>query len=363
MSAATYNVAQAQSLVDLARHHSPEDRARLFTRVADLFQAPAQAPNGNEHALLVEIMRALSTQVDIGLRLSLAERLAGYANADHDLIRLLAHDRIEVAAPIILKSVVLTEYDLVEIIQECSVDHCTTVARRPDIAEPVSDALVQTEVPDVLRALAANDTAKITLLALQRLADAARDDKTLMSKLVARSELPKGIALRMYSWASVALRKHILENFDIDPKLLDQELTHAVSRELTRDSGETHTKRLQDLVNKLYHSGQLKAGFLLKALREDQLDLFRLAFARLTDVDPSIMTSVLGSRDLRVIALAVRSVGIDRSAFQTIIEKLLGNGALETLDPALKQSVAEALAIPSPDAARVRLEAALRTAA
>ena len=75
------------------------------------------------------------------------------------------------------------------------------------------------------------------------------------------------------------------------------------------------------------------------------------------------MTSVLGSRDLRVIALAVRSVGIDRSAFQTIIEKLLGNGALETLDASLKQSVAEALAIPSPDAARVRLEAALRTAA
>src|SRR5262249_19077868 len=224
----------ARSLVDLARHHDPEDRAQLFSRVADLFQASVQDDNNpNEHALLVEIMRALSAQVDSSLRLALAERLCNYENADHDLICMLAHDKVEVATPIILKSVVLTEQDLISIVRECSVDHWTLVARRPDISEPVTDALVETQVPGVMRALAGNTSARLGNWALDRLADASREDKALLSNLVTRHQLPQAIALRMYAWASTALRKHILENYKIDPKLLDRELANAVSSELT----------------------------------------------------------------------------------------------------------------------------------
>jgi uncharacterized protein (DUF2336 family) len=354
------NLAQVRSLVDLARHHAPEERAELFGRVADLFQISSANVTSNERALLVEIMRALSAQVDIQLRLQLAIRLADHSNADHDLILLLAHDKIEVAAPVILKSVVLTESDLVEIIRECSVDHCATVARRPEIPEPVSDALANTAVPDVLRALASNATARIGMPTLERLAEAAREDKRLLTSLVTRHQLPPAIAMRMYAWASTALRKHIVDNFEIDPKLLDQELTHAVSSELARDLGDPHTKRLQELIDKLGSSGQLKAGFLLKALREDQIDLFRLAFARLADVEPVQMSAILAGTDMRVIALATRAVGIDRSAFPTIIHKLHGKDTLDNIGAEDKRLVSEALALPSQDAARVRLEAALR---
>ncbi|MFZ1991396.1 MAG: DUF2336 domain-containing protein [Alphaproteobacteria bacterium] len=360
MSAVSQNLAQARSLIDLARHDDPGDRAQLFSRVADLFQVASQSISPNERALLVEIMRALSVQVDLHLRLTLAERLCDYPNADHDLICMLAHDKIEVATPIILKSVVLTEQDLVEIVHVCSVDHWTLVARRPEIPESVSDALVETQVPGVLRTLAGNVTAKISPWGLERLADSARDDKALLSSLVTRHQLPQPIALRMYAWASTALRRHILENFKIDPKLLDQELANSVSVELSRDFSDPHTKRLQELVTKLSASGQLKAGFLLKALREDQIDLFRLAFAKLADVEPARMSKILANKNLRVLALAVRAVGIDRSAFPTILQKLHCKNAFDGFSAAEKSAVNEALAISSQDVARVRLEAALR---
>jgi len=357
MSAMTQNLAQVRSLVDLARHHAPEERAELFGRVAELFQNAS--PTSNERALLVEIMRALSAQVDIALRLELAIRLADHPNADHDLILLLAHDKIEVATPVILKSLVLTETDLVEIVRECSVEHWTTLARRPEIPEPVSEALANTDVPDVLRALAGNATARIGTPTLERMAEAAREDKRLLTNLVTRNQLPPAIAMRMYAWASSALRKHIVENFKIDPKLLDQELAHAVSSELSRDLNDPHTQRLQELIDKLRGSGQLKAGFLLKALREDQIDLFRLAFARLADIEPVRMSKILAESELRIVALAVRAIGIDRSAFATIVQKLRGEEALEGTSEEQRHAIAEALAIPSPDAARVRLEAAL----
>ncbi len=253
MSAVGHTLAQARSLVDLARHEEPGERAQLFARVADLFQVSSHSVNKNERDLLVEIMRALSMQVDTGLRLALAERLSDHPDADHDLICMLAHDKVEVATPIILKSLVLTDQDLVDIVRQCSVDHWTLVARRPEISEPVSDALVDTQVPGVLRALASNATAKIGSWALDKLAEAAREDKALLTNLVTRHKLPQPIALRMYAWASTALRQHILENFKIDPKLLDEELAKAVSSELSRDFSDPHTKRLQELVSKLEH--------------------------------------------------------------------------------------------------------------
>jgi uncharacterized protein (DUF2336 family) len=360
MSVMLQNLAQARSLVDLARHHEPGERAELYSRVADLFQISAPNANDNERALLVEIMRALSQQVDIRLRLSLAERLADHPDADHDLIRMLAHDRIEVATPIILKSVVLTEHDLIEIVRECSIEHCATVARRPEIPESVSTALVGTEIPDVLRALAANATARIDQPVLGRLADAAREDKTLLTNLLARQKLPQAIALRMYSWASTALRKHIVDNYKIDPKLLDQEMARAVSSELQRDFNDPHTVRLQELVAKLAGSGQLKAGFLLKALREDQIDLFRLAFARLAEVEPAQMSKILADKNLRILALAVRAVGIDRSAFPTILQKLHCQAAHDAMSVMERTAVSDALAITSQDVARVRMGAAVR---
>jgi len=360
MSAVRHTLAQARSLVDLARHQEPQERAQLFARVAELFQISSQSVSQNERALLLEIMRALSMQVDLNLRLALAERLCEHPDADHDLICMLAHDEIEVASPVILKSLALTDQDLVDIVRQCSVDHWTLVARRPEISEPVTDALVETQVPGVLRTLAANATAKIGGWAIERLADASRDDKALLTSLVTRHQLPQPIALRMYTWASAALRKHILENFKIDPKLLDQELAKAVSSELSRDFSDPNTKRLQELVSKLGASGQLKAGFLLKALREDQIDLFRLAFARLADVEPERMSRILTDRNLKVLALAVRAVGIDRSAFPTILQKLHCKDAFDAFSEPDRHSVSEALAIPSPDIARVRLEAALR---
>lgn len=360
MSAVGHTLAQARSLVDLARHQEPEERAQLFARVADLFQISSQSVSHNERALLIEIMRALSMQVDTGLRMALAERLSDYPDADHDLVCMLAHDEVEVATPIILKSLVLTDQDLVEIVRQCSVDHWALVARRPEISEPVADALVETQVPGVLRALAGNASARIGIWALERLADASREDKALLTNLVTRHRLPQPIALRMYAWASSALRQHILENFKIDPKLLDQELAKAVSSELARDFSDPHTKRLQELVSKLSASGQLKAGFLLKALREDQIDLFRLAFARLADVEPERMSRILAEKNLRVLALAVRAVGIDRSAFPTILQKLHCRDAFDAFGDADKSAVCEALSIPSQDIARVRLEAALR---
>ncbi len=66
-----------------------------------------------------DILRLLARDVEMAIRIALAERLADDSTAPHDLILLLADDRIEVARPLILRSPLLTDAELLRMIGEC----------------------------------------------------------------------------------------------------------------------------------------------------------------------------------------------------------------------------------------------------
>lgn len=343
-------------LIELARNDERADRAQLYERIADLFQIDDADRSENESGLLIEIMRALSAQVDMRLRLALAERLADRADANHDLILLLAHDEIEVACPVIMRSMALTEADLVGIIRECSPSHSMKIAGRPAITAPVSAALVETERHDVARALTRNQTAQIAPQTLERLVEISREDPNLLDALAARSHLPRSLAIRMFSWASAGLKQHIARRYDVEPSVLEAELARAVSSELSkRTVPDTRTAMLNNLVEKLRANGQLKPGFLLKALREGQLDILRIAFARLLEIDQTILDRILDSGDAIKIALATRAAGIDKSAFPSIVGKLCAHGTLDGLAAEQRALVAAALALSPPSLAREEL--------
>ena len=75
------------------------------------------------------------------------------------------------------------------------------------------------------------------------------------------------------------------------------------------------------LVAKLDAAGQLKAGYLLKALKDHQLGLFEAALAKLGNFRVEDVHRAVMSRDRpELVALACAAVAIDRSAFPTILE-------------------------------------------
>ena len=69
---------------------------------------------------MTDILRRLIRDVEVTVRKALAGRLAGEASAPPDLIKPLANDEIEVAHSILLKSEVLQDIELIEIIEHRS---------------------------------------------------------------------------------------------------------------------------------------------------------------------------------------------------------------------------------------------------
>src|SRR6202046_1692812 len=116
-------------------------REEIYLAVASLYRIQGTGLNSRERDLMREILRRLTRDVEMAIRIALAQRLADDTNAPHDLILLLVDDSIEVARPLILQSPLLTEADSLRLIAEASVAHQEAVAGRAGIGIPVNDAL------------------------------------------------------------------------------------------------------------------------------------------------------------------------------------------------------------------------------
>src|SRR5580698_360514 len=141
---------------------SGASREEIYLAGASLYRIQGAGLNSRERDLMREILRRLTRDVEMAIRIALAQRLADDTNAPHDLILLLVDDSIEVARPLILQSPLLTEADALKLIAGASLPHIEAVAGRPNIGFPVTEALAESDAETVLVALVRNATAKIS---------------------------------------------------------------------------------------------------------------------------------------------------------------------------------------------------------
>jgi uncharacterized protein (DUF2336 family) len=295
-------------------------REEIYLAVASLYRIQGAGLNDRERDLMREILRRLTRDVEMAIRVALAQRLSEDTTAPHDLILLLVDDAIEVARPLITHSPLLTEADVLKLIAEASVGHQEAVAGRANISEPVTEALARSENETVLLALVRNVTARISETTYGVLVEKSRAIAGLADPLVRRPDLPPQLATNMCEWVSDALKSYIKSNFTMASRKVDSAITDANTLVKTEPTG-AHAPppdSAQKLIEKLSASGQLKAGFLMRVLTQGQYDLFDLAFARLLDMELESFRNLFYDGSTRLVGLACRAAGIDRSVFPTV---------------------------------------------
>lgn len=307
-------------LAQLAANPQGTTREEIFLAVASLYRVQGSYLNPRERDLMREILRRLAKDVEMAIRIALAERLADDPSAPHDLILLLADDRIEVARPLLLRSPILTEADVLRIIAEAGEAHHEAVAARAHIGEPITEALSRSPSVSVLTALVRNVTARIATHVFETLVEKSRAIAELQGPLAQRSDLPPAAAAKLCEFVSDALKTYIARNYRIESATLGKAVTEAekIVKSEPRPPAEEPAESAQKLIDKLALSGQLRAGFLLRVLHQGQIDLFDLAFAKLLNVSLTVQRHKFYETGPRAVALACRAVGIDRCVFATV---------------------------------------------
>ncbi|MDF2365981.1 DUF2336 domain-containing protein, partial [Sneathiella sp.] len=196
-------------LIALSKDSSKRGRRQLFNNISDLFLQDEERLSQQEHALIVSILTKLLSEIETTLRQNLAEELADHENVPHGLITLLANDEIEVARPILFKSHLLAEPDLIEIIQNRGKEHMLAIAERDDLNTTLSDMLISHGDEDVISHLIENGDAKISRNSMEYLVEESRRIDRFQEPLIARHDIPSDLAHKMFWWVSAALRRHI----------------------------------------------------------------------------------------------------------------------------------------------------------
>ncbi len=295
-------------------------REEIYLAVASLYRVQGAGLNQRERELMRDILRRLTRDVEMAIRVALAQRLSEDATAPHDLILLLVDDAIEVARPLILNSPLLTEADVLKLIAEAGVGHQEAVASRPKIGEPVTAALAHCEHESVLLALVRNVTARISETTYAVLVEKSRAMTGLAEPLVRRPDLPPQLATAMCEWVSDALKTYIMDNYSVSPRSLDAAIADASQVVQSEPAGphDPPPDSAQKLISKLAASGQLKAGFLMRVLSQGQADLFDLGFAKILEIELEKFRDFFYQGGIRPVVLACRAAGIDRSVFATV---------------------------------------------
>ncbi|MET1028347.1 MAG: DUF2336 domain-containing protein, partial [Dongiaceae bacterium] len=166
-----------------------EGRSTLAVAVGNLVDDRARRLTAHELALMNDILKKLIQDVARPIRKSLAAKLAKSHNAPRDVVEILGNDDFDIASPILLKSDLLSDEALIEIVRHRSQAHRLAIAMRRSVSMQVTDALVATNAQDVIRTLLQNHGAEISRATIAYLVEQSRTLDEFQEPLLRRREL------------------------------------------------------------------------------------------------------------------------------------------------------------------------------
>jgi len=304
-----------EDLIALAQDKSSEGRENLVATVADLFLEQGSVLSERERAIMTDILKTLIREVEMTVRKELAERLSASETVPGSLLTELANDSIEVAHPILVRSEVLQNAELIEIIRHRTMEHRLAIAMRRSVQSDVADALVESGDDPVIERLLDNPGAEISSGTMERIVDRSEKNERLHLPLVSREDLAPDLAKRMMWWVSAALRKHIITAFEIDPSTLDVEIESAVRGLIDGDSGAVDPKVA--LEYDIEHK-QVDPEDLVQFLRRGEVSIFENMLAKKLGLRLELLRRLLFEPGGEGLAIGCRAVEIPSKIFAAI---------------------------------------------
>jgi len=314
----------SQDLIKLAQDNSKGSKKVLMENISDLFLSSEGRLNDHERVLMNDIMVKLLKNVEKRIRTDLAERLADSDEMSLELVTMLANDHIEVAQPILEKSSLLKDEDLIETIRNRTDAHRLAIAIRAHVSTDVSEELIEHGSEDVIETLVRNENAELSQASIDYLVQESRSVDRFQEPLLNRNDLSFELAHKMYWWVSAALRRKIVAEFDVDQTALDDAL-EMVTKTVANKHDETEgvMSKAIHLVRNLAEQKKLNFDFVVSSLRQERINIAVAALAELSGLSVKIIWRVLRERNDESLAVISRAIGLEKNQFSSMFLLIL----------------------------------------
>jgi len=316
----------------LARDRDQAVREKLARKIEMLLPELDADAQAQAHKYLVEVIEILAKDQATRVRQIVAETLKDVASAPHHVIQRLARDAEEVVAcPVIEFSPLLSDQDLLEIIESGNNSGSLhAISRRRGVGEQVTDAIVAAQDESAISALLDNGTAQIREETLDSLVEAAIEVVAWQEPLVRRPALPSSAARKLAGFVASSLLNLLKARDDLDrdtARKVAQEVERRIEKEAVvsaaasaatsaaasaaasaRESAVTSaadSETAETRAKRMFKAGELDDLALTRALQGGDRDLVRHGLALRAEIPLSLIDHVLSAHSAKgVTALA-----------------------------------------------------------
>lgn len=232
-----------------------------------------------------EILRVMAADAAELVRRALAVTLKSSPVLPPDVVNRLARDVESVSLPIIAFSPVFTDQDLAEIIRLGGPVRQMAIAQRPKLSSKVTALLVEQAPEDVVAAACANDNARFSDLALQKVLERFEKSEVVLGAVAYRAVLPLSVTERLIDMVGERLREHILDHHALSAERTLEMIAGAKEQatiDLVDQAGRSADP--QAFAAHLHRVERLTPSLLLRALAQGHMTFFEWGLSELAGV-------------------------------------------------------------------------------
>lgn len=318
----------------LADDADDEVRVELARKIGRLMPGLPQDVQSRMRNLTIETLEKLAKDQLPRVRQVLAEEIKSLDCIPKRVIRQLARDVENVAAPILEYSPLLSDADLIEIVTTAQARHALkAIARRRPLGASVSEAIGSVLDEPSVAELLSNSTAEIRQQTLDKIIEHATKVRGWHLPLVLRSDLSPRAIRRIAGFVGASLIQRLSERHG-----LDAETQQMLARQLRSrvDAGDTDTERDPAQLGaseaeRLFRAGKLDDNFVEGAAEAGRREAVAAALTLLANVPADTTRRILQSGAAKAITALVWRAGLPmRAAFkiQTFVMHLKGDDLL-----------------------------------
>ncbi|MBV9955803.1 MAG: DUF2336 domain-containing protein [Pseudolabrys sp.] len=256
------------------------------------------------------------------VRRALAEVFAGTQMAPPVIVHALAQDQADVATPVLERSPLLGDSELIDLLASDSPAIQTAIASRTVVSRALAAAIAEVGAPPSCLALLENDGAEITLASIDRIVARFGDVASIRENLLARPDLPPPTRQALLAKLSESLAGFVSSRQWLGEDHAQCAAKQACEKATIALAAETPYGAMAGLVAHLRESGQLTAGLILRALLSGNIVLVEEALAELSGLDIARVTDFIHDKNVSAFRALYKKAGLPDAAYPAFREAL-----------------------------------------
>ena len=302
------------------RRAPPGERAEATSALARAYLHSDLSPDDRAAAEGAMIM--LLDDPSPLVRRALAEVFASSRKAPRVIVHALAADQPDIARPLLARSPLLLEQDLVDLIATSQPEAQMVIARRAMLPRSLAAAIAEVGSAEACLTLVENPDADIAPFSIDRIVERFGHLAAIRESLLGRDDLPMAVRQALLSKLSQTLAGFVAARKWMGPEHAEYAAREACEKTTVALAAEIPYEEVSALVQHLRQSGQLTAGMILRALLSGNVVLFEEALAELSGVAIERLTSYIHDRNISGFAALYCKAGLPDVAYPAFREAI-----------------------------------------